>query len=163
MVYRADIIDFVQCASYLGADDHQLNACRRDQAIEVHESFRWFCARTRLKCDVPTSVEAFTPGDVLCTCAPLVICFANRPAGGILSPLESQASAFHRSAAKPANSTACGTRAYVRLGFRGKELSSSTRSLLQKTGHGALCQGRIDCADVRKSKTLPMPLRCEGR
>lgn len=164
MVCRPDIIDFVQC-SYLGADDRQLSTCWRDQAIERHGSLRWFCARTRLKCDVPTSLEAFAPGKVLCACAPLVVCFAKLP--GRRHSLAARISSlrFHRSVAGQRIRSHAAQGLTIGLAFEGRRCRPRLRrSITGKGPRSSMPTARLyRLRGCSGSTTLSMPPRCDRR
>jgi 7-keto-8-aminopelargonate synthetase-like enzyme len=53
---RPQVIDFVRC-SYLGLDNHPLIIAGAIEAIEVHGSLHWSCARTRLNFDLLAELE----------------------------------------------------------------------------------------------------------
>jgi 8-amino-7-oxononanoate synthase len=53
---RPQVIDFVRC-SYLGLDNHPLIIAGAIEAIEVHRSLHWSCARTRLNFDLLAELE----------------------------------------------------------------------------------------------------------
>lgn len=61
---RPEVIDFVRC-SYLGLDNHPLIVAGAVDAIEVHRSLHWSCARTRLNFDLLAELEA-TLSDMFC-------------------------------------------------------------------------------------------------
>ncbi|WP_063790203.1 aminotransferase class I/II-fold pyridoxal phosphate-dependent enzyme [Bradyrhizobium pachyrhizi] len=53
---RSKVIDFVRC-SYLGLDNHPMVVAGAIDAIQVHHSLHWSCARTRLNFDLIAELE----------------------------------------------------------------------------------------------------------
>jgi 8-amino-7-oxononanoate synthase len=53
---RRHVIDFVRC-SYLGLDNHPVIVAGAIEAIELHRSLHWSCARTRLNFDLLAVLE----------------------------------------------------------------------------------------------------------
>ncbi|WGR97919.1 aminotransferase class I/II-fold pyridoxal phosphate-dependent enzyme [Bradyrhizobium sp. ISRA443] len=54
---RPQVIDFARC-SYLGLDNHPLIVAGSIEAVEMHRSLHWSCARTRLNFDLLADLEA---------------------------------------------------------------------------------------------------------
>ncbi|MGY4319389.1 hypothetical protein ACVWW1_008716 [Bradyrhizobium sp. JR3.5] len=53
---RPHVIDFARC-SYLGLDNHPVIVAGAIEAIEMHQSLHWSCARTRLNFDLLADLE----------------------------------------------------------------------------------------------------------